>query len=160
MLIRRTFSVATLALMVACASPQQKAEINAFHQWRTANQELARAGQIPWSQYYSGLWERMNRLPNDPLKPQMMATTAELIPLARKFESGQISRSEFEDARRIVISRHNQAQQSIQQQQQMINDTQGDRLTRMGQELLRPSNPTTTCLTNRVGPGVLSTTCN
>ncbi len=160
MIIRHIFSVAVLAFLAACASPQQQAEVSSFHQWRTANFSLAQSGAIPWSSYYSGLWERMSRLPPDPMKPHMMAVAAELIPIARRYEAGQITKEQFDDARRLATSKIQQVQQSVAQQQQMINDAQGDRLTRMGLELLRPANPSTTCLTNRIGPGTLSTTCN
>lgn len=160
MIIRRILSITALALMVACASPQQQAEIAAFHQWRTTSFSLAQSGAIPWSSYYTGLWERMGRLPSDPMKPHVMAATAEMIPIARRYEAGQMTKEQFDDARRLATSRLQQLQQSVTQQQQMINDAQADRLTRMGQELLKPTNPTTTCLTNRIGPGTLSTTCN
>jgi len=89
-----------------------------------------------------------------------LATTAELIPLARRYEAGQITKEQFEDTRRIIISRTNQEQQNIQQRQQSINDAQAEQLYRIGNQVMQPRNPTTNCLTTRVGPNTLSTNCN
>lgn len=159
-MIKNLLSALTVVLLVACANPQQQAQINDFNQWNSTNKWLAESGQIPWSRYYTELWERLNRMPPEPTKPHVMAITAELIPVARRYEAGQMTKEQFDDARRLATSRLRQTQQSVYQQQQMINDAQADRLTRMGQELLRPANPSTTCITNRIGPGALSTTCN
>jgi hypothetical protein len=150
-----------LALFItACASPQQQAQVAEFRSWQASRQAQARAGQVQWSVYYSELWGRMNQLPNDPQKPLMMATTAELIPIARRYEAGQITKEQFEDTRRIIISRTNQEQQNIQQRQQSINDAQAEQLYRIGNQVMQPRNPTTNCLTTRVGPNTLSTNCN
>ena len=146
--------------ITACASPQQQAQVAEFRSWQASRQAQARAGQVQWSVYYSELWSRMNQLPNDPQKPLMMATTAELIPIARRYEAGQITKEQFEDTRRIIISRTNQEQQNIQQRQQSINDVQAEQLYRIGNQVIQPRNPTTNCLTTRVGPNTLSTNCN
>jgi hypothetical protein len=146
--------------ITACASPQQQAQVAEFRSWQASRQAQARAGQVQWSVYYSELWSRMNQLPNDPQKPLMMATTAELIPIARRYEAGQITKEQFEDTRRIIISRTNQEQQNIQQRQQSINDAQAEQLYRIGNQVMQPRNPTTNCLTTRVGPNTLSTNCN
>ena len=146
--------------ITACASPQQQAQVAEFRSWQASRQAQARAGQVQWSVYYSELWGRMSQLPNDPQKPLMMATTAELIPIARRYEAGQITKEQFEDTRRIIISRTNQEQQNIQQRQQSINDVQAEQLYRIGNQVMQPRNPTTNCLTTRVGPNTLSTNCN
>ena len=151
----------TLAFFItACASPQQQAQVAEFRSWQASRQAQARAGQVLYSVYYSELWSRMNQLPNDPHKPLMLATTAELIPLARRYEAGQITKEQFEDTRRIIISRTNQEQQNIQQRQQSINDAQAEQLYRIGNQVMQPRNPTTNCLTTRIAPNTLSTNCN
>ena len=146
--------------ITACASPQQQAQVAEFRSWQASRQAQARAGQVQWSVYYSELWGRMSQLPNDPQKPLMMATTAELIPIARSYEAGRITKEQFEDTRRIIISRTNQEQQNSLQRQQSINDAQAEQLYRIGNQVMQPRNPTTNCLTTRVGPNTLSTNCN
>ena len=146
--------------ITACASPQQQAQVTEFRSWQASRQAQARAGQVQWSVYYSELWGRMSQLPNDPQKPLMMATTAELIPIARSYEAGRITKEQFEDTRRIIISRTNQEQQNIQQRQQSINDAQAEQLYRIGNQVMQPRNPTTNCLTTRIAPNTLSTNCN
>jgi len=157
---RLLLSLITALLLGACASPQQRAKVEDFQKWSENRQSQARTGQIPWSTYYSELWSRMNSLPSDPQKPLMLETTARLIPLARQYEAGQISKDQFEDARRIVISGYQRGQQNIQQQQQAINDAQAERLYRIGNQVMQPRNPTITCINNRTGLGSSITNCN
>ena len=157
---RLFLSLVTALLLIACASPQQRAQVEDFQKWRENRQSQARMGQVPWSIYYSELWSKMNSLPSDPQKPLMLETTARLIPLARQYEAGQISKDQFEDARRIVISGHQRGQQNIQQQQQAINDAQAEQLYRIGNQVMQPRNPTITCINNRTGPISSITNCN
>lgn len=161
-MFRIALALVLICLLNACASPQQKAQQAEFHQWRTSRQAQARAGQIQWSVYYTELWSRINQLPNEPQKPLMLATTAELIPLARRYEAGQITKDQFEDTRRIIISRSNQEQQNIQQRQQAINDGQAEQLFRIGNQAMQPRtpvNPSTNCISTRIGPDQVSTNC-
>jgi len=157
---RIVFTLALAILITACASPQQQAQVAEFKSWQVSRQAQARAGQVQWSVYYTELWSRINQLPNDPQKPLMMSTTAELIPIARSYEAGQITKEQFEDTRRIIISRTSQEQQNIQQRQQAINDAQAEQLYRIGNQVMQPRNSTTNCLTTRIGPNALSTNCN
>ena len=145
--------------ITACASPQQQAQVAEFRSWQASRQAQARAGQVQWSVYYSELWSRINQLPNDPQKPLMMATTAELIPIARRYEAGQITKEQFEDIRRIIISRANQEQQNIQQSQQAINDAQSEQLLRIGNQVMQPNNTSTNCVSTRVAPNQVNTNC-
>ena len=157
---RLFLSLITALLLSACASPQERAQVEDFQKWRANRHSQAQMGQIPWSLYYSELWSRMNSLPTDPQKPLMLETTARLIPLARQYESGQISKDQFEDARRIAISGLQQGQQNIQQRQQAINDAQAEQLYRIGSQVMQPRNPTITCINNRTGTGSSITNCN
>jgi hypothetical protein len=157
---RLLLSLITALVLGACASTQQRAQVEDFQKWRENRQSQARMGQVPWSIYYSELWSKMNSLPSDPQKPLMLETTARLIPLARRYEAGQISKDQFEDARRLVISGHQRSQQNIQQQQQAINDAQAEQLYRIGNQVMQPRNPTITCINNRTGPTSSITNCN
>jgi Asp-tRNA(Asn)/Glu-tRNA(Gln) amidotransferase B subunit len=130
-----------------------------FKSWQASRQAQVKAGQVLYSVYYAELWSRMNQLPNDPQKPLWMATTAELIPLARRFEAGQITKEQFEDSRRIIISRTSQEQQIIQQRQQAVNDAQAEQLYRIGNQVLQPNNTSTNCVSTRVAPNQVNTNC-
>lgn len=147
-------------LLTACASPQQQAQVAEFNSWLSNRNAQAMAGQIKWSVYYSELYSRVSQHSNNPQKPMIMATAAELIPIARSYEAGQITKEQFHDTRRIIYSRTNQEQQNAQQRQQSINDAQAEQLYRIGNQVMQPRNPTTNCLTTRVGPNTLSTNCN
>ena len=145
--------------ITACASPQQQAQVAEFRSWQASRQAQAMAGQVQWSVYYSELWGRMNQLPNNPQKPAMMASTAELIPIARSYEAGRITKEQFEDARRIIISRTNQEQQNSLQRQQSINDAQAEQLYRIGNQVMQPNNTSTNCVSTRVAPNQVNTNC-
>jgi hypothetical protein len=149
-----------ILLLTACASPQQQAQVAEFNSWLTNRNAQAMTGQVMWSVYYSELWSRVSQQPNNPQKLTIMATAAELIPIARSYEAGQITKEQFHDTRRIIYSRSNQEQQKVQQRQQSINDAQAEQLYRIGNQVMQPRNPTTNCLTTRVGPNTLSTNCN
>lgn len=101
----------------------------------------------------------MNQLPHNPQKPAMMASTAELIPIARSYEAGRITKEQFEDARRIIISRTNQEQQNSLQRQQSINDAQAEQLYRIGNQVMQPNNTSTNCVSTRVAPTQVNTNC-
>ena len=157
----RTFLTILLALLLtACASPQQKAQVAEFYNWQSTRQAQANAGKVQWSVYYTELWTRLSQMPDDPQKPLAMSTTAELIPIARNYEAGKITKEQFEDLRRIIVSRTNQERQITLQQQKAINDAKAQQLYQLGNQILQPRNPTTNCLTTKVGPNTLSTNCN
>jgi hypothetical protein len=157
---RLALSILLAFLLTACASPQQKAQIAEFYSWESKRQAQAKAGQVPWSSYYTELWTRLNQMPNDPQKPLAMSTAAELIPIARSYEAGQITKEQFEDSRRIIVSRTNQERQIMQLQQKAVDDAQAEQLYKLGNQMMQPRNPTTNCLTTRVGPNTLRTNCN
>jgi len=156
---RIVFTMVLAFLLNACASPQQQAQVAEFRSWQSSRQAQAMAGQVQWSVYYSELWGRMNQLPHNPQKPAMMASTAELIPIARSYEAGRITKEQFEDARRIIISRTNQEQQNSLQRQQSINDAQAEQLYRIGNQVMQPNNTSTNCVSTRVAPNQVNTNC-
>jgi hypothetical protein len=157
---RLTLTLVLAFFLGACASPRQQAQVAEFNGWLSNRNAQAMAGQVMWSVYYSELWSRVSQQPNNPQKLTIMATAAELIPIARSYEAGQITKEQFHDSRRIIYSRSNQEQQKVQQRQQSINDAQAEQLYRIGNQVMQPRNPTTKCLTTRVGPNTLSTNCN
>jgi hypothetical protein len=156
---RIVFTMVLAFLLNACASPQQQAQVAEFRSWQSSRQAQAMAGQVQWSVYYSELWGRMNQLPHNPQKPAMMASTAELIPIARSYEAGRITKEQFEDARRIIISRTNQEQQNSLQRQQSINDAQAEQLYRIGNQVMQPNNTSTNCVSTKVAPNQVNTNC-
>lgn len=157
---RIVFTLFIAFFLTACASPQQKAQIAEFYKWQSSTQEQAKAGKVRWSVYYTELWTRLSQMPDDPQKPLAMSTTAELIPIARNYEDGRITKEQFEDLRRIIVSRTNQERQITLQQQKTISDAQAQRLYQLGNQLLQtPSNPTTNCISTRIGPDQVRTNC-
>jgi hypothetical protein len=157
---RAILSIFISLILVGCASSQHQQKFVEFQNWRIHYQQLAREGKVKWSSYYTEVFNRLQEFPSDPQKNLIQGTAAELIPLARKYESNQISKEEFEDTRRLVIAKFNQGTQFIQDRQQQINDIQAQQLYQLGNQIMQPRNPTTNCLTTRISPNTLSTNCN
>ena len=57
---RLALTIFLAILITACASPQQKAQISEFYSWQSNRQAQAKAGQVPWSSYYTELWTRLS----------------------------------------------------------------------------------------------------
>lgn len=156
-----TYLVVLTSLLVSgCTSPQKRAQMENFQSWRAHAHAEAQSGRLKWSAYYAELWSKFNAFPPDPQKNIIQSITAELIPIARKYEAGEISAAQFQDAQRIAASKVNRDMTKQQQYQQAINDAQAERLYRIGNKATQPTNPRMNCITNRIGPDVLSTNCN
>ena len=146
-------------LLTACLSPE-RARFEEFQRWRSFNQQQAQAGAISWTSFYTEAYYRMNSFSPNPEKALAERMVAEMIPIARRYESGEMTKQAFEDIQRLVLTKYQSINQNNQQIQQQINDIQAQQLYQIGNQILQPRNPTTNCLTTRVGPNTLSTNCN
>jgi len=79
-------------LLTACATQNVQA-------YRTANKPLAQSGQMKWSDYYLGLYSEADKT-NAPGKGDYLSIVNSLISASKKYENGEISKSEFEDYQR------------------------------------------------------------
>lgn len=109
-------ALAVLALVGCETMPQQQPDprVSEFFEWRTAARKQAEAGQMKWSDYYTQSYDRIAELPNDPLAALDMQILSEMIPVARKFESGEITAEQFDDARRAARAKIRQATADLQ----------------------------------------------
>ena len=146
-------------LLTACASPE-RAKYEEFQRWRSINQQQAQSGALKWSSFYSDAYYRMSQFSPNPEKALAERMMAEMIPIARKYEAGEMTKQAFEDIQRLVLTKYQSINQNNQQIQQQINDIQAQQLYQLGNQIMQPRNPTTNCLTTRVGPNTLSTNCN
>lgn len=112
-------------------------------------------------------------MPPDPQKTGIQQSLAELIPVARQYENGQISKDQFDDFRRLVETRSKQAEQNRRIAQQQIEAVQSQQQLQLSGQLLEMGRPqmlapspmqvprTTNCTSryNRIGNSI-QTTCD
>lgn len=158
--MKRLFLTLLVALLGACASGSNVNEqARELFQWRDAARAEALAGMRKWSEYYVEYHDRMGAMPYSPYAAIEMQTIAELIPYARKYEAGEITKDQFYDMRRIVGGRGDAARAQLAAQDQANEAAQtGAMLQAIGQSL-KPA-PTVNCTTTRLPGSITSnTTC-
>lgn len=101
-----------LALIVAvflfgCVNPQ----IREIQDWSDTNKPLVESGQMKWSDYYKEIYSRFERLPSMAGKAENMEWFNLLIQAAQLYESGNLSKDQFENFRRTVQVQQEQAAQ-------------------------------------------------
>jgi len=99
----RSFTFAILFVvfaMVGCASPQ----VNELNAWADKALPQARAGEMKWSDYYMTLFERLSALPSHPDKGVNMQMASTMIKASQDYESGQLSKQQFDEAQRAVMA--------------------------------------------------------
>ena len=174
LIMKKILSILFVALVLSgCASPQQSAQMQELKRWQAQAKSDAESGRMKWSAYYSQLWERLNVMPPDPQKTDIQQSLAEIIPIARQYESGQISKEQFEDTRRLLQSRSMQTAQNRRIAQQQIDAVQSQQQLQLSRQLLEMGRPqmlapspipfpqTTNCTSryNRIG-NTVQTTCD
>lgn len=172
--MKKILSILFVALVLfGCASPQQSAQMQELKRWQAQAKSNAESGRMKWSAYYSEYWERLNVMPPHPQKTDLQQSLAELIPIARQYESGQISKDQFEDYRRLLQTRSMQAEQNRRIAQQQIDAVQSQQQLQLSRQLLEMGRPqmlapsvmpfpqTTNCTSryNRIG-NTVQTTCD
>lgn len=155
-------------LLSACATPPDPRVVS-YMRWEQETIVKARSGEIKWSDYYTEGFSRVSALPGNPERTVRMNVFAEGVPLARKYEQGEITKEQFFDARRLMIMKHEaekaRTYQAMQAQQQAA-DAQSSQSNYQTMMMLRSMQPAPmpmpaapiTCNTYQSGPG-LRTTC-
>jgi hypothetical protein len=157
--MRKLLGLFLILLLTGCASPKNS-KLEEFRIWSNFNLQQAQLGKIKWSEFYSEGYQRMEQFNSSQEIAMTQRMLSELIPHARRFESGKISKEEFQDLQRSLMAQYRTEIQATKQKQQSINDAQAQQLYQLGNQILQPRNPTTNCLTTKVGPNTLSTNCN
>lgn len=155
-------------LLSACATPPDPRVVG-YMQWNTENAARATRGEIKFSDFYAESFERGSALPGNPYLTIRMRTLSDLIPIARKYESGEITKEQFADVRRSAAANAQAANDGVQQAmqaQKQAADAQISQSNYQTMMVLRQMQPAPmpmpaapiTCNTYQSGPG-LRTTC-
>lgn len=151
------------ASLAACAAPNPA--VAEWQSWALTTKAKVDRGEMPFSAYYTEAYDRLARLPgSDPGRTTMMRLYAELIPVARSYEAGAISKERFDDARRAATialqqyrdvdtaERQRAAAAAIQEAAESI------RANAATYQVIQPPR-SINCTSNRVGTSVF-TNCN
>jgi len=69
--------------------------------WVDANRPLAEQGKIKWSDYYTEMYDRSNKI-TFPNKGATLERIATMIQVSKEYESGRISKDQFDHATRLA----------------------------------------------------------
>lgn len=119
----KTLIVAFLILLSGCAMQPQP--VHPMVEWSRVNKPLAEQGKIKWSDYYKGLYQQGLTL-QSPIQPAFLEQVNNLIKRAQEYESGQITKDQFDGYRRdyqVTMAKAYQAA-AVQTHQQQALDAQ------------------------------------
>lgn len=139
------------AVLAGCASTREgNPQAEQFKAWAQATLASAESGQIKYSDYYAEAYDRLAAInDSDPQKLSLQRGFAELVPVARAFEAGAITKEQFADIRRLQKQAHAERSAAIEvQRQQAI----ADALERWNEYQRRSAPVQTTC--SRIGTTV------
>jgi hypothetical protein len=111
MKIRLLACCITAVFLYGCAN-QKTAEIQ---NWATTTKLEAKAGNLKWSEYYKGLYERLTTTSFEDT-PFLMEVTSTLIDASLAFESGKMDREQFESLQRQAEIAHQKNNSQMTQQ--------------------------------------------
>lgn len=121
-----------LTLILGCASPQNRysgpyqgnnytnnmeVQMNEFQDWIKSSKIQVEQGTMKNSDRFVQAYNRVNNLPNFPVRHLILTFYSEMIPLARQFESGALSSDSFYDLLRIKESSLRASIKNTQMQQ-------------------------------------------
>lgn len=121
---------------------------------------LAIAGIVRWSDYYKGVYDRLEPMATSPGVGQQMQSMALLIDAAQSYEAGRTTQDQFENVQRMArgIEAENRARQ-VQAQSQFWGQALQNYGNTVYKQQPQPQSQTITCRTpppGMVGP----TTCD
>jgi hypothetical protein len=112
--MKTIYALIVAALVAGCATsapmvPPGQQELLSYVQ---ANRAKAEAGQLPWSVYYKGVYQRLSaaNAPGD-----MLGRANQLILDAERYEAGNMTKAEFEYRQRQANSEQRTSVQAAQQ---------------------------------------------
>lgn len=104
----KSLAIILLLLLAGCVNPAVKE----IQDWSATNKPLVESGQMKWSDYYKEIYSRFEKLPNTAGKADGMQWANLLIQAAQLYESGAMSKDQFENFRRTVQVQQEQAAQA------------------------------------------------
>ena len=155
------FTALVAVLLGGCASPQVKA----VNEYAKSNLPLAKSGEIKWSDYYKGVYDRLLSVESRPGRAENLEAANLLIDGALMYENGQITKDQFESFQRAAIADiEKKKQQADAIANAELGITLGNALTAYGREAYKPIPymplpHQMQCTSQNVGGGIVRTNC-
>jgi PBP1b-binding outer membrane lipoprotein LpoB len=156
----------TALLLAGCASqPASDPRVSEFEQWRESAHAQVKQGKMTWLAYYLGSYDRLNTMPQTKGTAAHLKTLSQLIPIARKYDAGELTYDQFSDARRIVLANLNANITEIEAAQQEAREAAALDAIRSSAPALRPYQPAVPApsqpvnCTSTVSGSLVTTTC-
>jgi hypothetical protein len=129
--------------MTACATPGADPQAAEFRAWVSTTRSLAESGQMKFTDFYTQAYNRLSAMPSrEPEKLAVQRAYAEMIPVARAYESGAMTREQFDDVRRLTSVALEQQSAALEaQRQQAI----AEAMQRAAENMRRSQPVQTTC---------------
>lgn len=143
--MKRIVVLAAALFISGCATvPQADPQAEQFITWAQTMADRAEAGEIKHSDYYTEAYNRLAAISDNRTdKLLLQRGYAELIPKARAYERGEITREQFDDARRMARVQQQERQAAADAQYQrdaadaQMRAVQGMRSTNAQQRCVR-----------------------
>lgn len=100
--------VISVLMLGGCTPPA----VREFNAWAETEKPRAKRGEIPWSQFYTEAYSRLEKAPSFSDKADAMALFSNAIQAAQLYEAGTITKDQFETFQRdmtIEAERRDQA---------------------------------------------------
>jgi hypothetical protein len=110
---------ALAAALSGCAHMANRAydqKMEAFREWLAAEKPLVESGSQKRSDFWIEYYNRVSAPPNGPLDLPLEEFANEMVPVARKFEAGEITRDDYDQARREHATEMGEKIQNLQDQ--------------------------------------------
>lgn len=89
-----------IAIFFAAAILSACSAYKPVQEWQSARMKDAESGSISWSQYYSESYRKLTEAGSFSGKSEIMGITSRMIDVSRAYESGRLTRDQFEGAQR------------------------------------------------------------
>lgn len=116
----RAILIACTLALAGCAAQAPDPQAAAFKEWVSITKPRAESGELNHSDFYLQAHDRLAAIhTDDPSKLVLQRAFAEMIPVARAYEAGALTREQFDDVRRLTevsIQQQNAAMEAQRQQ--------------------------------------------
>jgi uncharacterized protein YceK len=112
--MKKLLIAAAVLILAGCA----EIETQKIMQWAEPARAEARAGTMLWSDYYTGLYDRIAAI-QAPIggKGFYLQATSTLIDISKSYEAGKISHDEFRSAQRMMTAKEAEFHEQYRMQQ-------------------------------------------
>jgi hypothetical protein len=118
--MKKFIALLTTVLIIGCASTaNNQYAITPSKQYSDANYPKVQSGEMKWSDYYKGLYEKVSTERNLTTGDELLALNG-LISSAQDYESNKISKDEFDSKRREAQANLTKVASDYQLKQQEI----------------------------------------